>query len=137
MEQEGKDYKFREDEILDELRKYIEATYNQHYAKGLKNLQALEIAIDRGRAMDFILTSIDKYSGRYTEKGDDPDAWRKDLMKIAHYAILALYVHDLTYEKMPGDILEIDQDSMLDPYNWIVDDDELDISDITISKVDI
>jgi hypothetical protein len=38
--------------------------------------------------------NIDKYSNRYGKKGTSEDA-RKDLIKIIHYGILALYTHDL------------------------------------------
>jgi hypothetical protein len=34
-----------------------------------------------------------KYAQRYGNKGTVDDA-RKDLMKVIHYAILQLYVHD-------------------------------------------
>ena len=40
--------------------------------------------------------NIDKYSNRYGSKGTVDD-YRKDLMKIAHYAIIALYCHDKKY----------------------------------------
>ena len=35
-----------------------------------------------------------KYAQRYGKKGDAAQA-RKDLMKILHYAIIQLHVHDL------------------------------------------
>jgi len=90
-------WRFKEDELLDEIRSYILDTYEQHYARGGKT-QAYEIACERGRGLEFALTCIDKYSGRYGEKGDNPDVHRMDLLKLAHYAILALYDHDLRHK---------------------------------------
>jgi len=91
------DFEFLEDLYVDELMAYIEKTYGQHYAKGGKT-QTFAIACERNRALEFALTNIDKYSGRYGEKGDGPDDYRYDLLKLAHYAILALYAHDMRYK---------------------------------------
>jgi hypothetical protein len=86
---------FHEHVYIDELKNYIKSTYDQHYAvKG--RLQSTEVVIDRGRGLDFCLGNIDKYSNRYGLKGTVDD-YRKDLMKIAHYAIIALYCHDKKY----------------------------------------
>ena len=35
-----------------------------------------------------------KYAQRYGKKGTSKDA-RKDLLKVLHYAIIQLYVHDM------------------------------------------
>ena len=35
-----------------------------------------------------------KYAQRYGEKGTNDDA-RKDLLKVLHYGIIQLYVHDI------------------------------------------
>ena len=86
------EYKFREDELLAEIGEYIDSTYDQHYAKK-RRLQTIEIVIDRGRGEGFCWGNVDKYSNRYGSKGTNEDA-RKDILKVIHYAILALYVHD-------------------------------------------
>jgi len=118
-------YAFDEDKYLQELTDYINSTYNQHYVSNKTGSQVLDVAIDRGRAMDFILTNIDKYSGRYGKKGS-VSTWRGDLVKLAHYAILALYVHDLEHATKSAVDLDIDLD--------LVDDDSLDIGDIYIGE---
>ena len=41
-----------------------------------------------------------KYAQRYGKKGDAAQA-RKDLMKILHYAIIQLHVHDLKEAEKP------------------------------------
>ena len=84
-------YKFNEDKLIEELQTYIDKTYSEHYASG--KLQSTEVIIDRGRGLDFCLGNVDKYSNRYGSKGTADDA-RKDLMKILHYTLIALYVHD-------------------------------------------
>ena len=48
-----------------------------------------------------------KYAQRYGKKGDAAQA-RKDLMKILHYAIIQLHVHDLKEAEIP--VADIDSD---------------------------
>jgi len=85
------DYKFDEPSYLEELKAYIDQTYNEHYGDG--KIQTTEVIIDRGRGLDFCLGNVDKYSNRYGHKGG-PEDHRKDLLKIIHYGLLALYSHD-------------------------------------------
>lgn len=86
------DYKFREGELIQEFKSYIDSTYSAHYCQS--GIQSSEVIVDRGRGMGFFLGNVDKYNGRYGNKGDVSDH-RKDLMKVLHYALLALYTHDL------------------------------------------
>lgn len=86
------DYKFRENQLLCEIRAYIDATYGQHYAKD--KIQATEFIIDAGHGTGFCVGNVLKYAKRYGHKGT-PDKWREDLMKVIHYAIIQLHVHDL------------------------------------------
>ena len=85
------DYKFREDELIEEFAEYIDQTYGGHYGQG--GLQSSEVIVDRGHGIGFFLGNVDKYNGRYGKKGF-PSDHRKDLMKIIHYGFLALYEHD-------------------------------------------
>ena len=85
------EYKFREDELIRELQSYIDKTYNAHYGQG--KLQSSEVIVDRGNGLEFFLGNVDKYNARYGKKGTIED-YRKDLMKVLHYALLALYEHD-------------------------------------------
>jgi len=86
--------KYSEDRILGELKEYIDATYKGHYSK--QKFQATEFIIDSGHGMGFCLGNVMKYAQRYGKKNGRN---RDDLMKIAHYAIMALHVHDLDEEK--------------------------------------
>ena len=82
-------YKFKEDEILREIRMYVDKTYDQHYANG--KYQATDIILDTGHGEGFCIGNIMKYAMRYGKKhGNNPD----DLRKIIHYAIIALYLQD-------------------------------------------
>ena len=82
-------YKFKEDITLDELKKYIDQTYNQHYANG--KYQATDMIIDSGYGEGFCIGNIMKYAMRYGKKNGKQ---RSDLLKIIHYAMIALYVND-------------------------------------------
>lgn len=85
------DYKFNEAGYIQELKDYIDSTYDGHYSK--HKIQSTEVIIDRGHGTGFCMGNVDKYSNRYGNKGTRDDA-RKDLMKILHYAVIQLYVHD-------------------------------------------
>lgn len=86
------DYKFREGELLAEVKKYIDATYDEHYATG--KIQATESIIDDGHGTGFCMGNVGKYGRRYGKKGETPAEWRKDLMKVMHYTIIQLFIHD-------------------------------------------
>lgn len=82
-------YKFREDELLAEITKYINDTYGEHYSQS--KFQASEFIFDNGHGVGMNVGCIMKYAQRYGKKGGYN---RKDILKIIHYAILLLYVHD-------------------------------------------
>ena len=84
------DYRYNEDKTLEELKSYIDATYGQHYSRD--KFQATEFIIDGGHGEGFCIGNVLKYAQRYGKKDGRN---RKDLLKILHYAIIMLYVHDL------------------------------------------
>ena len=84
-------YKYNENELVQELMDYIDDTYDQHYSQN--SFQATEFIIDGGHGTGFAIGNILKYAQRYGKKGSPEDA-RKDLLKVLHYAIISLYVHD-------------------------------------------
>lgn len=82
------DYKYDEDSALNEIKSYIDSTYNQHYSG---KYQATDMIIDAGHGTGFCIGNIMKYAKRYGKK----DGYnKKDILKIIHYAIIQLYVHD-------------------------------------------
>jgi len=83
------DYKYNEGALIQELQDYVDATYNEHYS--LNKFQATEFIIDAGHGDGFCLGNVMKYAQRYGKK----DGYnRKDLLKVLHYALTELYVHD-------------------------------------------
>lgn len=84
-------YKFNEAKLINEFKEYVDATYGQHYAKD--KFQATEFIVDGGHGIGFCLGNVMKYAQRYGKKGTRDDA-RKDLLKVLHYALIGLYVHD-------------------------------------------
>lgn len=85
------DYKFNELEYVQELQRVIDSTYTGHYSR--QHFQATEFIIDGGHGTGFCIGNIMKYAQRYGKKGTNDDA-RKDILKVLHYAIIQLYVHD-------------------------------------------
>ena len=85
------DYKYSEDRILKELKEYVDQTYSQHYSQN--KYQATEFILDSGHGEGFCIGNILKYAQRYGKKGSREDA-RKDLLKVLHYGIIALFNHD-------------------------------------------
>ena len=82
------DYKFKENDILKDVKKYIDETYTSHYAKS--NKQATENIVDQGHGTGFCMGNILKYAQRYGKK----DGYnKKDLLKIVHYAIIQMSIH--------------------------------------------
>lgn len=85
-------YKYNEDKILQELKFYIDKTYQSHYGN---NIQAQDLIVSAGHGEGFFIGNIIKYASRYGKKnGHD----KYDLMKVLHYAILAINHHNMTYE---------------------------------------
>ena len=82
------DYKYNEGNTLAELNEYIDSTYDEHYSKN--KFQATEFIIDAGHGEGFCIGNIMKYAQRYGKKDGKN---RKDLLKVIHYAIIALHIN--------------------------------------------
>ena len=91
IEMDCPSYKFNEADIIDQIQEYIDSTYDGHYNRD--KFQATEFILDGGHGTGFCIGNILKYAQRYGKKGTPDDA-RKDLLKVIHYAIIALYNHD-------------------------------------------
>lgn len=94
-------YKYNEGDLLRQVTQYVNSTYGQHYSQN--KYQATEFIIDGGHGVGFTIGNIMKYAQRYGHKGT-PEDWRKDLMKVIHYAIIALYVHDKEQQSNLADL---------------------------------
>jgi len=88
------DYRYNEDKLIAEIKQYIDSTYGQHYSQN--KFQATEFIIDGGHGEGFCIGNILKYAQRYGKKEGKN---RKDLLKVLHYAIIMLHVHDLNEVK--------------------------------------
>lgn len=97
------EYKFNEGPLVSELKEYIDSTYQGHYSKN--KFQSTEFIIDCGHGMGFALGNVLKYAQRYGKKDG---ANRKDLMKILHYAIIALHQHDIDHPEWEEGQAEMD-----------------------------
>jgi hypothetical protein len=79
-------YKYNEDTTLKDLAQYIDNTYTEHYSHG--RYQATEFIIDAGFGEGFCMGNIMKYAQRYGKKDGKN---KKDLLKIIHYAMMAIH----------------------------------------------
>jgi membrane-anchored protein YejM (alkaline phosphatase superfamily) len=82
-------YKYNEGASLKEITEYINKTYGQHYSQN--KIQTTEFVIDAGHGEGFCVGNIMKYAQRYGKKNGHN---RDDIMKVIHYAIMLLHVHD-------------------------------------------
>ena len=82
------EYKFDENINLHLLKQYVENTYKEHYAHS--KYQATDMIIDAGHGEGFCIGNIMKYAMRYGKKNGKSE---KDLLKIMHYALIALYLN--------------------------------------------
>ena len=83
------EYKYNEDKLIQEFLDYVNATYGQHYS--LNKFQATEFIVDNGHGVGFCAGNVMKYVQRYGKKAGRN---RQDLMKVLHYALMLLHVHD-------------------------------------------
>ena len=81
-------YKFNEDNIIQQIQRYVDGTYERHYAQG--KYQATDMIIDAGHGKGFCMGNIMKYAMRYGKK----DNKQVELYKIIHYAIIALHLEE-------------------------------------------
>jgi len=78
-------YKFNEDIVINELKNYIDSTYDAHYS--MNKIQSTEFIFDAEHGEGFCLGNVIKYAQRYGDRKGTP---RKDLLKIIHYTIILL-----------------------------------------------
>ena len=101
-------YKFNEDKLLNEVTKYVDNTYKQHYAQG--NFQATEIIMDAKHGRGFCMGNIIKYAIRFDKKGDG----REDLLKIIHYALLGMHQLDVEEKQLYDELKEYENQLYID-----------------------
>ena len=90
LKSENVNYKYNEGNTLAELGEYIDSTYDEHYSEN--KFQATEFIIDGGHGEGFCIGNIMKYAQRYGKKDGKN---RRDLLKVIHYGIIALYINEM------------------------------------------
>ncbi len=96
--------KYREDEILDEIKEYIGGTYDQHYSTTEDGFQVMDMIKQLGIDKDFCQANAIKYLCRYGKKNGHN---RKDLLKAIHYIVLLMSSEDQEYvDQMEEDALK-------------------------------
>jgi hypothetical protein len=105
------DYKYNENNALCTIKDYIDSTYTQHYSG---KYQATDMIIDAGHGTGFCIGNIMKYAKRYGKK----DGLNKaDLLKIIHYAIIQLHVHEMNQPSKKNEIKQPKVNSI--PANYV------------------
>ena len=78
--------KYNEEEILNEVKKYVESTYNQHYVNG-NDIQVNDLIMAIGHGESAYISNAIEYLARYGKK-DGRNV--KDLYKAIHNIILLI-----------------------------------------------
>lgn len=81
-------YKYKEDIILEEIKKFVDSTYSQHY-KTDSTIQCFDAWIALDESMPTFRNTAIKYLWRYGKKHGNN---KEDLIKAIHYIILCFYV---------------------------------------------
>ena len=82
-------YKYNENKALEELKKYIDNTYDEHYSRN--KFQATEFIIDGGNGEGLCIGNILKYAPRDGKKNGKDS---RDVRKVIHYGSRALYKNE-------------------------------------------
>lgn len=82
-------YNYKEDDFLDELKRYVDSTYSQHYVN--KEIQVIDIWKSRGTLETTAADTAIKYIMRFGKKDGKN---HKDLLKAMHYILLMMYASD-------------------------------------------
>lgn len=83
--------KYNEQQIIEEIYRYIKGTYKQHYSTDEQGFQVQDMLRQLGIDKDFCQANAIKYLCRYGKKDGKN---RKDLMKAIHYIVLLLSSED-------------------------------------------
>ena len=79
--------KYGEEKIINEIKTYLESTYQQHYSTTDEGFQVQDILRHLNINKDFCQANAIKYLCRYCKKNGYN---RTDLLKAVHYIILLM-----------------------------------------------
>lgn len=91
MQKRNINYKYNEDKALEEIKRYLDGTYGQHYV-GDGDIQTVDFWHSLGSLETTARDTAIKYLARYGKKAGKN---RKDLLKTIHYTILMMYALDM------------------------------------------
>ena len=97
--------KYNEERIIEEISRYIKGTYGEHYSTTKDGFQVQDMLRHLNIDKDFCQANAIKYLCRFGKKSGRN---RKDLLKVIHYGIMALYNHDLENSNMELEDLGIE-----------------------------
>ncbi len=80
-------FKYKEDFILEDIKRYLEGTHDEHYSTD-QNVECFDAWIALGDATPTFRNTALKYLWRYGKKNGNNKA---DLLKAIHYAVMCLY----------------------------------------------
>lgn len=107
------DYKYNEDTYLNDIKKYLDGTYGEHYVA--KDIQVVDVWQSLGSLESTARDTAIKYLCRYGKKDGKN---RKDLLKAIHYIILMMYAGE---EERAEKLQKVLQQRPLDPQQDIRD----------------
>lgn len=84
MKKKQVNFKYNEDKILQQMKEYIESTYDQHYV-GENNIQVIDVWKAMGIEKENCSGNAIKYNMRFGKKEGKN---KKDILKLLHYVIL-------------------------------------------------
>jgi hypothetical protein len=91
------EYRYSEGKSLQEIVKYIDSTYNQHYVNKDKS-QLLDLFTNEDNEA-FCKVNASKYIARFGKKDGKN---KKDLLKAAHYIVLLMHFSGVMDEAHTG-----------------------------------
>lgn len=94
-------YKYAENKILADVKKYIDKTYGEHY--GQDEITCFDAWLAMGPNVDTSIKTAIKYLWRYGKKDGKN---KKDLLKAIHYVVLAMYEDFYTGDKQDDETSE-------------------------------
>ena len=83
--------KYGEEKIINEIKTYLESTYQQHYSTTDEGFQVQDILRHLNINKDFCQANAIKYLCRFGKKDGRN---RKDLLKAIHYIVLLMSSED-------------------------------------------
>ena len=107
------DYNYRENIYLEDIKKYIDGTYGEHYVAD--DIQVVDIWQSLGSLESTARDTAIKYLCRYGKKDGKN---KKDLLKAIHYIVLMMYASSegvseireddisITFSNGPGELFD-------------------------------